>query len=199
MVASSDPGWLQGAFNTLVGLFDRVVLWTNVGKKFGMVCNPYQAAGNLTTGTYGMRVTGVGPTYIERLKGQGDYGECGEMLTVGYMLSHLMTQLGRAMGRWRQWNTLAAEVGPHIYRMSFPEKGGPRKCPVVGCPGRVMTRTAMRVHFVQQNVLDTMVILDEGNSPHPRCALCNMLFPWRALNGRHPGTAKRKKGAERDR
>ena len=26
MVASSDPGWLQGAFNTLVGLFDRVGL-----------------------------------------------------------------------------------------------------------------------------------------------------------------------------
>ena len=26
MVASSDPRWLQGAFNTLVGLFDRVGL-----------------------------------------------------------------------------------------------------------------------------------------------------------------------------
>ena len=24
MVASSDPSWLQSAFNTLVGLFDRV-------------------------------------------------------------------------------------------------------------------------------------------------------------------------------
>ena len=26
MVASSDPLWIQGAFNTLVGLFDRVGL-----------------------------------------------------------------------------------------------------------------------------------------------------------------------------
>ena len=40
MVASSDPHWLQGAFNILVGLFDRVVLWTNVGKTLGMVCHP---------------------------------------------------------------------------------------------------------------------------------------------------------------
>ena len=37
MVASSDPGWLQGAFNTLVGLFDRVGLQINVGKTVGTV------------------------------------------------------------------------------------------------------------------------------------------------------------------
>ena len=40
MVASSDPCWLQGAFNTLVGMFDRVGLRTNVGETVGMVCRP---------------------------------------------------------------------------------------------------------------------------------------------------------------
>ena len=40
MVASSDPRWLQVAFNTLVGLFDRVGLRTNFGKTVGMVCRP---------------------------------------------------------------------------------------------------------------------------------------------------------------
>ena len=40
MVASSDLRWIHGAFNTLVGLFDRVGLWKNVGKAFGMVCHP---------------------------------------------------------------------------------------------------------------------------------------------------------------
>ena len=40
MVDSSDPQWIQGAFNTLVGLFDRVGLRTNFGKTFGMVCHP---------------------------------------------------------------------------------------------------------------------------------------------------------------
>ena len=63
MVASSDPRWLQGTFNTLVGLFDRVGLRTNVGKTVSMVCHPCQAAGKLTTEAYGRRVTGVGPTY----------------------------------------------------------------------------------------------------------------------------------------
>ena len=55
----------------------------------------------------------------------------------------------------------------------------------------------MRVHFVHRHVLDTMVVLEEGNFPHPRCARCNMQVPRRALNGRHPGTAQCTKGAER--
>ena len=40
MVASSDPRWLKGAFNTLVSLFDRVGLRTNYGKSAGMVFRP---------------------------------------------------------------------------------------------------------------------------------------------------------------
>ena len=69
MVASSDPCWLQGAFNTLVGLFDRAGLRKNVGKTVGMFCHPCQAAGNLSEAAYGMRVMGEGPTYRELLKG----------------------------------------------------------------------------------------------------------------------------------
>ena len=49
MVALSEPLWIQGEFNTLIGLFDRVVLQTNVGKTVGMVCGPCQAAGNQST------------------------------------------------------------------------------------------------------------------------------------------------------
>ena len=99
MVASSDPGWLQGAFNTLVGLFGRVGLWNNVGKTVSMILHPCQATGNLTTEAYGRRVTGVGLTYRERLKDQVAYGECREILAVISLLSRLMTQHGRAAGR----------------------------------------------------------------------------------------------------
>ena len=57
MVASSDPRWLQGAFNTLVGLFDRVVLRKNFGKTVGIVFCPCQAAGNQLEAAYGRRMT----------------------------------------------------------------------------------------------------------------------------------------------
>ena len=63
MVASSDPCWVQGAFNTLVGLLARVGLQTNSGKTVGIVCHPCQAAGNMLKEVYGRRVTGKGSTY----------------------------------------------------------------------------------------------------------------------------------------
>ena len=45
MVASSDPRWLQWASDTLVSLFERVVLRTNFGKTVSMVFRPCQAVG----------------------------------------------------------------------------------------------------------------------------------------------------------
>ena len=83
-----------------------------------------------------------------------------------------------------------------IYRMAFPTKGGPWSCPVEGCPVRAGTRTATRMHFFNRNVRDIVIILEERNLPHPRCPQCDMLVPWRALNGRHHNTAQFAKGAE---
>ena len=54
----------------------------------------------------------------------------------------------------------------------------------------------MRVHFVHRHVQDTVVMLEEGNLPHPWCPRCNLQVPRKALNGRHLGTAHCKKGAE---
>ena len=54
----------------------------------------------------------------------------------------------------------------------------------------------MQVHILHQNVLDTVVILEEGTPPHPRCTQCNMLVHHQALNFRHPATAQCSRGAE---
>ena len=55
----------------------------------------------------------------------------------------------------------------------------------------------MRVHFLHRHVHDTVVILEEGNLPLPRCPRCDLRVPRGALNGRHPGTAQCRAGAER--
>ena len=57
----------------------------------------------------------------------------------------------------------------------------------------------MRMHFFNRHVRDIVIILEEGNLPYPRCPQCNILVPWRALNGRHHATAQCAKGAERKR
>ena len=92
MVTLWDPGGIQGVFNALIGLFDRVGLRTNVGKTVGMVCHPCEAAGNLTMETYGSSITVMGQSYRERLREQMACGECGEMRAVGSLSSHLMNQ-----------------------------------------------------------------------------------------------------------
>ena len=92
MVASSDPAWLQGAFNALVGLFGRVGLRKNVGKTVSMVCYPCQAtAGNRIQEAYGKRLTGEGKSYMDRQSKRVECTECGEQLAVRSMSIHLMT------------------------------------------------------------------------------------------------------------
>ena len=57
-------------------------------------------------------------------------------------------------------------------------------------------RTGLRVNFLHWHAQDTVIIVEEGNLPQPRCSLCNMLVPWTSLNGRQPNNAKCTKGME---
>ena len=61
------------------------------------------------------------------------------------------------------------------------------------------TRAAMWVHFVHWHVHGTMVILEEGNLPLPRCPWCNLQVSSKALNGRHLETSQCRTGMERKR
>ena len=152
-----DPAWLQGVFTALVGLFDRVGLRKNTGKTVSMVCHPcWAGVGNRIEETYGGKITGEKRSYAERQRERIECVECGELLAVGSMLSHLMNRHWKAAGQQRLW-TPQTESGAKTYRMSFPTKGGPRRCPLEGCPGALAMRTAMRVHFVHWHVQDTVV------------------------------------------
>ena len=77
MVSSPDPRCIQGVFSTLVGLFDRTSLRTNVGKTVGMVCRPCQAAGTQLEVAYGIWMTGEVPLYHEWQRGRVQCKECG--------------------------------------------------------------------------------------------------------------------------
>ena len=52
--------------------------------------------------------------------------------------------------------------------------------------------------FFQQHVRDTVIFLEEVSLPHPRCLRCDILLPWKVLNGRHIYTAQCAKGEERN-
>ena len=52
---------------------------------------------------------------------------------------------------------------------------------------------------MRRQVGDTVIILEEGNLPHPRCEECDMLVPWRSLSGRHKDTEMCRSGAVKNR
>ena len=66
MIALSDQGWMQGAFSTLVGLFDWVGLRKNVVKTVEMVCCMCQAVGTQSEAAYKRKIMGMGLSYRER-------------------------------------------------------------------------------------------------------------------------------------
>ena len=57
----------------------------------------------------------------------------------------------------------------------------------------------MRVHFMHRHVLDTVVILEDGNLPYPHFPQCDILVPWRTMNRSHPAIAQCARGAEQKR
>ena len=54
----------------------------------------------------------------------------------------------------------------------------------------------MRVHFVHRHVHDTVVILEEGNPPLPRCPRCDLQVSMNVLNGHHLGNSQWRTGTE---
>ena len=83
-----------------------------------------------------------------------------------------------------------------MYRIAFPTAGGPKNCPVEGCPGRAAKRTEMRVQFLPGHVRDIVVILEEENLSRPWFPRCDMLVPCCSLNKRHTATDQCARGAE---
>ena len=66
MVASTNTGWIQTAFDTLMGLFNWVGLRTNVQITVGVVCQPCRAVEVQADEAYKIRMTGEGQRYQER-------------------------------------------------------------------------------------------------------------------------------------
>ena len=105
MVVSSDPAWLQGAFSSLVAIFDRVGLRNNVGEKVSMACHPCQAGGgNRTEAGYSRRLTEAGKTYTEQQRERVACREGGTVIAAGSMSIHMMTRHGKVATRQHLWD-----------------------------------------------------------------------------------------------
>ena len=83
------------------------------------------------------------------------------------------------------------------YSMAFLMAGGLFRCPVEGCQEQSAMRMVILVNFLHLYVRDTVAILDKRNLQIPRFPRCNMMVPWRALNGTQLEISQWDRGAER--
>ena len=106
-----------------------------------------------------------------------------EDLEVGSLAEHHQVHNGPSMGN--QWLATSTHPETRLYSVSFHRVAGTVECPVEGCGGLVSTRTNISIHFVHHHVQETIVIIEEGNLPHPHCPKCDMLVPWAEMKHRH--------------
>ena len=66
LVVYTGPDWLQGTFDTLTGLYNRVGLQKNAGKKVCILCFPCRTVGIQSEASYARRKTLEGITYRAR-------------------------------------------------------------------------------------------------------------------------------------
>ena len=63
LAVSTNPYWQQGAFDTLIRVFIRVGIRTNVRKKVGILCRPFRAVLMKLEADYKRWMMGEGLTY----------------------------------------------------------------------------------------------------------------------------------------
>ena len=143
VVASTDPVWLQSAFNLLSGMFDRVGLWMNVENTAGMVCRTCWAEEVQADEAYTWQMAGEGCIFKEQQRERVLCPECRKDMDKGSLMIHRQTQHDVANWRWGSEEDKAYRGGddPRTYKMAFPTRVGPRPCPVKGCSGLASSRT----------------------------------------------------------
>jgi hypothetical protein len=91
LIASCDPVWLQESFNVLIGLFERIGLFTNAAKTKAMVCIPGRIQEGYTEEEYANYKSPI-ETSVNRKRCHVDCEICGASLAAGSYQSHLESQ-----------------------------------------------------------------------------------------------------------
>ena len=114
-------------------------------------------------------------------------------------LTHRQIQHGVGQGDWVAPQPPQPPGEAQNYRVSFPKNLLRLRCPVYGCLGGASNRTNLLVHFAHCQAWYTIVVLDEGNRPYPRCPKCDMFVLHQDLKFRHLATAFCQREEERKR
>jgi hypothetical protein len=195
LIASRDPVWLQESFNVLIGLFERIGLFTNAAKTKAMVCIPGRIQEGYTEEEYA-KYKSPTETSANRKRRHVDCEICGTSLAAGSYQSHLESQHAVFCSMVIQ-RDIVVDRPPVVYRAIKLLGAGTYFCPVPHCIGEASTKWALRWHFLFHHPQDLVVLPSEGTVPFPRCERCGMQAQVGALYGKHQCTRLCCEGWER--
>ena len=98
LVTSTDPDWMQGAFDALTGLFDSLGLHTYVGKTVWILFRHCRTVRTQLEAAYKQWMMVEVLNYWDRQCLCLKFPYCGEDLMVGSLASHRQTHHGIGLG-----------------------------------------------------------------------------------------------------
>jgi hypothetical protein len=200
LLASHNAERVQQGLDKFTELFLRVGLKMNATKTVVMISGGPKEYARQGPEAYHRKVTGKGKTHRERMAEKVKCPMCEKEMRRQSLQQHgrrchgveTLTTM-EVICAEAATTTMAQMVNGQQYTVSIT-KGRKKVCPVEGCLAKAACGYQMRRHFVSQHTGDTVIILQEGPVPLPRCASCGM-FSTTALA--HPETSECKKWTKR--
>ena len=185
LIASWEPVWLQESFDVLIGLFERISLFTNAAKTKVMVCVPGQKREGKTEEEYAayksqMETTGNKCRWV-------DCEFCDTSLAAGSYRGHLEMQ-HNVFWSFVLLRDIVIDPPAIVYCAFELPSEDKYYCPVPNCTGETSTRWALRRHFLDPHPQDLVVLPSEGPVPFPKCERCGMQMEIGSLYGGHRHT-----------
>jgi hypothetical protein len=170
-LATRDPDFLQVALNSLVSLFKRVGLETNVKKMQTMICTPSQITTQLSTDSYRCR-HGYGTHMREQWDARTvECRQCQATMNASSLSRHLVD-----LHEVYQQMVVAEELLDNQAGMSYRATTLANvkiSCPYPGwCVGELGSSWILRCHFRDIHPKDLVTAPKERQ--YPRCKRCNM-------------------------
>jgi hypothetical protein len=195
LIASRDQVWLQESFKILIGLFERIGLFTNASKTKVRVCTPGQIREAYTDEQYA-KYKSLTRSAADNKRCCVNCEICGTSHAAGSYQSHLESQhnVFRSMVLQRE---IEVDCPPVIYHAIKSIAAGTYLCPVPHCVGEPSTKWNLRRHFLDRHPMDLVVIPSEGSVPLPQCERCGMQMETGTLYRRHQCTRLCQEGWKR--
>ena len=156
---------MQGMLTTIMCMFERVVLFTNLGKTKATTCNPGFIWGKMGQDAYKLWEKGEGATFRGRKGKRPSCSKCGATMVASSLRHHMERTHERILAHTRGEDTRGG--GRETYVVFSPCILPLVVCLVEGCPARAYAPVMLHEHFMYRHWKAQVVILQEGPPPLP--------------------------------